>query len=242
MIMAADKMTRTSRKGGAVVHLSMSSDTPSLCGRMAYGTGNGKRLCKTCARIARVDLSSQVSNWSDLDRWFITLPREAGQWQMLQDVVDDYARCGVGSNDPKRIALYQAALAHRNTATTVITNNSDASMIRSNGNGFGSKTARVPGATENQRNALRKMAAFVDSLFSQLFELQGKEISESDPTTLSAMTDEWFNNLTRTEIDKQFKTLSALIERLKGECSRTLTDPESIANGIGPVCASNMGW
>lgn len=337
MIMAASKMIHTSRKGGAVEHLAMSSDAPSLCGRMAYGTGNGKRLCKTCARIARVDMSAMVGDWTDAERVFIHMPREAGQWQMLADVVDDYARLGEGSNNARRIALYQAALSARSMTTTVITNHSDARMIQGNGNGFGTKSARVPGATENQRNALRKMAAFVDSLFSQLFELQGKEISESDPTTLGAMTDEWFNNLTRTEIDKQFKSLSALIERLKGECnkardakrteerkagkvnpaedgyyvygdtfvcvkwnraktgqyatvwdtesqsweydgsqsrklmvdvkagklskvtpedakrfgdlygvcmkcSRTLTDPESIANGIGPVCAGKMGW
>lgn len=25
-------------------------------------------------------------------------------------------------------------------------------------------------------------------------------------------------------------------------CSRTLTDPESVARGIGPVCAERMGW
>lgn len=27
-----------------------------------------------------------------------------------------------------------------------------------------------------------------------------------------------------------------------GHCNRTLTDPESIARGIGPVCAGKMGW
>jgi hypothetical protein len=27
-----------------------------------------------------------------------------------------------------------------------------------------------------------------------------------------------------------------------GVCGRTLTDPESIARGIGPVCAGRMGW
>lgn len=27
-----------------------------------------------------------------------------------------------------------------------------------------------------------------------------------------------------------------------GVCGKTLTDPESIANGIGPVCAKNKGW
>lgn len=27
-----------------------------------------------------------------------------------------------------------------------------------------------------------------------------------------------------------------------GACGRTLTDPDSIAAGIGPVCAGNMGW
>jgi hypothetical protein len=25
-------------------------------------------------------------------------------------------------------------------------------------------------------------------------------------------------------------------------CNRTLTDPDSIANGIGPICADNFGW
>lgn len=27
-----------------------------------------------------------------------------------------------------------------------------------------------------------------------------------------------------------------------GICGRTLTDPDSIANGIGPVCAGRVGW
>lgn len=27
-----------------------------------------------------------------------------------------------------------------------------------------------------------------------------------------------------------------------GHCSRTLTDPESIARGIGPICAGKLGW
>lgn len=27
-----------------------------------------------------------------------------------------------------------------------------------------------------------------------------------------------------------------------GICGKTLTDPESIANGIGPVCAGRVGW
>ena len=222
MIMAASKMIHTTRKGGAVEHLAMSSDTPSLCGRVTYGTADStRRLCKACAKIAGIQYSANVNDWTDLERTFIHLPREAGQWQMLQDVVDDYAK-GM-TNQPRRIALYQAALAARNTATTVITNHSDSRMINKPNNGVGGfgKEKRIPGATENQRIALRKMGAYVDSLFVQLFDLKGTEYAEAQKTfTVDSMTDEYFDKLTRTEIDKAFKVNSELISRLKLECGQ----------------------
>jgi hypothetical protein len=193
--------------------------------------------------------------------------------------------------------------------------------------------ARQKGANANQRAALLRQAAFIDSLFSQLFELQGKE-NDQENYSVNSYTDEFFDNLTtRESIDKQFQGNSALIDRLKLEisklksearkapqgerksaedgyyvhgdtfvcvkwnragtgqyatvwngesweydrnksyalvrdvkagkltpmtpedakrfgdlygtcfkCSRTLTDPESIAQGYGPVCAGRMGW
>lgn len=332
MIMAASKMIHTSRKGGAVEHLAMSADAPSLCGRMAYGTGNGKRLCKTCARIAHVDLSATVGDWTDAERVFIHLPREAGQWQMIADVVDDYARLGEGSNDARRVALYQAALSARSMATTVITNHSDGQVRTGNGNvmGYGKEKTVRGILTDNQRNALIKMDAFMSSLARQILELQGKETYP-----IGTLPEEFFAMLTtREKINKVFDNYSREINKLKSElselqraarkteskvdpaedgyyvygdtfvcvkwnraktgqyatvwdtesqsweydnsqsrklmaevkagklsrvtpedakrfgdlygvcmkCSRTLTDPESIANGIGPVCADKMGW
>lgn len=211
------------------------------------------------------------------------------------------------------------------------------SMNRGGGDGMVNKnsrsTARQIGATANQRGALLRMAAFADSLFSQLLAAQGKE--DTTPNAMVARySDEFFNGLTtRAAIDKEFTSTSSLIDRLKIElgkakqearknapaekttaedgyyvhgdtfvcvkwnraktgqyatvwdgasweydgresrklvqdvkagklspmtpedakrfgdlygtcfkCSRTLTDPESIAQGYGPVCAGRMGW
>jgi hypothetical protein len=327
MITAA-KMIRVTRKGGAVTHLALTSGVPSLCGRVAlFGERvPADRLCKTCARIAKV--ADSEGEWTDAQRVFIALPRTAMQWEMLADVVSDYE--GGMENDPSLIALYRAALAQRNYATTVITGALEKGGPRGDGNSMGYGKAKPTGATPNQRAALLRMAAFVDSLFSQLFALQGTE--DDAETMVETMTDEWFNGLNRDAIDKQFKALSSLIDRLKRElaeaktkarkedaktppaedgyyirgesfvcvkwnraktgqyatiwngtewewdgrlsrtivneikagklahmtpedakrfgdlygscfkCSRTLTDPESIAQGYGPVCAGRMGW
>lgn len=328
MIKAAD-MIRITRKGGTVTHLALTSGVPSLCGRVALFGEHvpADRLCKTCKRIAKV--ADSEGEWTDAQRVFIALPRTAMQWEMLADVVSDYE--GGMENDPSLIALYRAALAQRNYATTVITGALEKGGPRGDGsNTMGYGKAKPKGATPNQRAALLRMAAFVDSLFSQLFALQGTE--ETGKTTVEGMTGEWFDGLNRDAIDKQFKTLSSLIDRLKVElakvktetrkadaktppaedgyyvrgesfvcvkwnraktgqyatvwdgssweydgresrvivnevkagklapmtpedakrfgdlygscfkCSRTLTDPESIAQGYGPVCAGRMGW
>ena len=324
----ASEMLRVTRKGGTVTHLALTDGVPSLCGRVAlFGERvPADRLCKTCKRIAKV--ADSEGEWTDAQKTFITLPRTAMQWEMLADVVSDYE--AGEENDPARIALYRAALAQRNYATTVVTGALEKGGPRGDGNTMGYGKAKPVGATPNQRAALLRMGAFVDSLFSQLFELQGTE--DSGKKTVETMTDEWFNGLDRNAIDKQFKTLSSLIDRLKSElakaktetrkadaktppaqdgyyvrgesfvcvkwnraktgqyatvwngseweydgresraivaevkagkltpmtpedakrfgdlygvcfkCSRTLTDPESIAQGYGPVCAGKMGW
>jgi len=211
MITAAE-MVRVTRKGGSVTHLALSDGVPSLCGRVAYGSAGDSRLCKTCSKIGKV--GEVMGEWTDTEKVFISLPRTSEQWEMLSDVISDYE--GGEENSVKRIALYRAALATRNYKTTIITNHSDAHVHNGDGSVIGGgKAKRLTGATENQRIALRKMAAFVDSLFSQLFELQGKP--KDDGSTLAEMTDEWFDGLKRDAIDQQFKMLSSLIERLKQE-------------------------
>lgn len=354
-------LTRGHRKGGNVAHLLRSVDAPSVCGRlMAYVPGGeGLRLCKTCARITGVamDIDSRAfpeipelselptleSNWMALEREWL---RNADSFTMgnARDVLTQYM------NDPSEydltnagtvrlLAKYRAYLKlHTGADFLDPTDTVAPSMQRRQGDGMvnpkSTATARQMGATANQRSALCRMAAFADSLFSQLLAAQGKE--DTHPNAMAERySDEFFNGLnTRDSIDKEFKSTSALIDRLKLEldkaksearknapvekreaaqdgyyvhgdtfvcvkwnragtgqyatmwdggsweydgresrklvadvkagklslmtpedakrfgdlygtcfkCSRTLTDPESIAQGYGPVCAGKMGW
>lgn len=159
------KMIRTARKGGTVTHLALSGDVPSLCGRMAFEEAGNARLCKSCARIAHV--ADSEGEWTEAEEHFIALPREAGQWEMLSDVVSDYDKGA--ENSPSRIALYRAALARRNYTTTTITNHSDARTRNSDGNviGGGKVKKTRKGASEGQ-------ITFILSLISQISEFDSE--------------------------------------------------------------------
>lgn len=346
-------MIRANRKGGAVAHLLRSMDAPSVCGRiMAYVPGGeGLRLCKSCARItgvqADIDTRTQdglpvVTDWTDVEQTFIKGANDSFTLGMCREVLAQYETNPSDYDTPRmlrHVAMMRAALSlHTGRDYKDPVDAEAPSMQRRQGDGMvnpkSTSRARQMGATANQRGALLRMAAFADSLFSQLLAIQGK-----DDTTPNAMverySDEFFDGLTtRAAIDKEFTSTSSLIDRLKLElskakqearenapaaqqtaaedgyyvhgdtfvcvkwnraktgqyatvwngesweydgresrklvadvkagklspmtpedakrfgdlygscfkCSRTLTDPESIAQGYGPVCAGRMGW
>lgn len=208
-MITVDQMIKMERKNGEVTHLALSRDVASLCGRLATAQGQGKRLCRTCSKIAKV--ADTQGEWTAAQQHFINLSRSAEQWAQMEDVITDYE--GGMDNDPARIALYRAALARRNYATTVITGDLDKGARRGDGNVIGGGKAKRMGATENQRIALRKMGAYVDSLVNELAELQGKE---KDGNTLSAiLTDEHFDGLTRSNIQAYFSSLPVTAANLK---------------------------
>ena len=356
-------LTRGHRKGGNVAHLLRSVDAPSVCGRlMAYVPGGeGLRLCKTCARITGVatdidtsafpeipelsELPALASNWAAIEREWL---RNADSFTMgnARDVLTQYMDNPseydlTNAGTVRLLAKYRAYLKlHTGADFLDPTDTVAPSMQRRQGDGMvnpnSTTRARQMGATANQRSAMMRQAAFIDSLFSQLFEIQGKDVKDEEKDyAVKSYTDEAFDKMTRADIDKQFKGNSALIDRLKLEiekaksearknapatvkreaaqdgyyvhgdtfvcvkwnraktgqyatvwdgsgweydgresrklvadvkagkltlmtpddakrfgdlygvcfkCSRTLTDPESIAQGYGPVCAGKMGW
>ncbi len=346
-------MIRANRKGGSVAHLLHSADAPSVCGRlMAYVPGGeGLRLCKTCARItgvqADIDTRTQeglpvVTDWNELEQSFIKGAGDSFSLGMCREVLAQYESNPEDYATPRmlrHVAMMRAALnLHTGRDYTDPVDSVAPSMNRGGGDGMVNKnsrsTARQIGATANQRGALLRMAAFADSLFSQLLAAQGKDDTKPN-AMVERYSDEFFNGLTtRAAIDKEFTSTSALIDRLKLElskakqearknaptakqesakdgyyvngdtfvcvkwnragtgqyatvwdgdsweydgresrklvadvkagklspmtpedakrfgdlygtcfkCSRTLTDPESIAQGYGPVCAGRMGW
>ncbi|APC46264.1 hypothetical protein HWB05_gp002 [Streptomyces phage BRock] len=331
-------ITKAARKGGMVAHI-MRDDVTSLCGRVmvVIPGGEGKRLCKSCARINGMVVTTEEFVFTDAEWEFIKTPRDAFSMFMVRDVLDDYAK--TGDNDPRRIAIYNAIVEHHTMAATeIVVTNAPGGNRGGDGmvNRNSKSAAKRTGATENQRAALLRQGAFIDSLFAQLFEIQGTE-NPNPNVTVDGYTTEYFDGMTRATIDKEFKTNSALIDRLKLEigkaksearkvesvtekanviedgyyvygdtfacvkfnragtrqyatvwddecksweydsresakvksgilagdvkrvtpedakrfgdlygtcmkCSRTLTKPESIAAGIGPVCAGGMGW
>lgn len=346
-------MIRANRKGGAVAHLLHSADAPSVCGRlMAFVPGGeGLRLCKTCARITGVQLDIDtrtqdglpvVTDWTDLEQTFIKGANDSFTLGMCREVLAQYETSPEDYATPhmmRHVAMMRAALSlHTGRDYKDPVDTQAPSMQRRQGDGMvnpnSRATARQLGATANQRGALLRMAAFADSLFSQLLAAQGKEDTKPN-AMVERYSDEFFNGLTtRASIDKEFTSTSALIDRLKIEldkakqearktapkaetkaaedgyyvhgdtfvcvkwnraktgqyatvwdgasweydgresrklvadvkagklslmtpedakrfgdlygscfkCSRTLTDPESIAQGYGPVCAGRMGW
>lgn len=62
---------------------------------------------------------SQVIEWKEYEQKFIAAPHDAYTRRMLQDVVDDYEQRGM-DNDPRRIAMYKAALGNFAKAPTQI--------------------------------------------------------------------------------------------------------------------------
>ncbi len=351
--------TRANRKGGAVAHI-MRDASVSVCGRfMAYVPGGeGLRLCKTCARITGVAMDIDTRSFPEIPE-LSSLPALAPDWAAIErawlknadsftmgnarDVLTQYMNNPseydmTNAHTVRLLAKYRAYLKlHTGADFLDPTDTVAPSMQRRQGDGMvnrnSTSVAKSKGATPNQRAALMRQAAFVDSLFSQLFEIQGKS-DDGATQTARYEKDGFFDSLTRDQIDKEFKGNSALIDRLKLEiekakqearknapvekreaaqdgyyvhgdtfvcvkwnragtgqyatvwdgssweydgresrklvadvkagklspmtpedakrfgdlygtcfkCSRTLTDPESIAQGYGPVCAGRMGW
>lgn len=356
-------LIRANRKGGAVAHLLRTVDAPSVCGRvMAFVPGGeGLRLCKTCARITGVAMEIDSRAFPEIPE-LSELPAIAPEWAAIErdwlknadsftmgnarDVLSAYRDNPseydmTNAHTVRLLAKYRAYLKlHTGADFLDPTDTVAPSMQRRQGDGMVNRNsksvARQMGATANQRAALLRQAAFIDSLFSQLFEIQGKEVTEDEKDfAVKSYTNEAFDKMTRADIDKQFKGNSSLIDRLKLElekakqearknapatakreaaqdgyyvhgdtfvcvkwnragtgqyatvwdgssweydgresrklvadvkagklspmtpedakrfgdlygtcfkCSRTLTDPESIAQGYGPVCAGRMGW
>lgn len=355
-------LTRGHRKGGNVAHLLRSVDAASVCGRvMVYVPGGeGLRLCKTCARITGVQAEIDTRAFPEIPE-LSTLPALAPEWEAIErewmrnadsftmgnarDVLTQYMNNPseydlTDAHTVRLLAKYRAYLKlHTGADFLDPTDTVAPSLNRGGGDGMVNRNsksvAKSRGATANQRGALLRMAAFADSLFSQLLAAQGKE--DTHPNAMvERYSDEFFDGLTtRASIDKEFTSTSALIDRLKIElekakqearknapatatrtvaqdgyyvhgdtfvcvkwnraktgqyatvwdgsgweydgsesrklvadvkagklalmtpedakrfgdlygvcfkCSRTLTDPESIAQGYGPVCAGKMGW
>lgn len=346
-------MIRATRKGGNVAHLMRTSDAPSVCGRVMVliPGGEGLRLCKTCARItgvqADIDTRTQdglpvVTDWTEVEQSFIKGANDSFTLGMCREVLAQYESNPEDYATPhmlRHVAMMRAALnLHTGRDYVDPVDAPEAKRAGRGGDGMVNRNsksvAKSRGATANQRGALLRMAAFADSLFSQLLAAQGKE--DTTPNAMVARySDEFFDGLTtRAAIDKEFTSTSSLIDRLKLElskakqearksapqgepksaedgyyvhgdtfvcvkwnragtgqyatvwngesweydrnksyalvrdvkagkltamtpedakrfgdlygtcfkCSRTLTDPESIAQGYGPVCAGRMGW
>jgi len=163
MITVAE-MVRVTRKGGQVTHLALSAGVSSLCGRVALMGERvpADRLCKSCARVARVE--DTEGTWTEAQKTFISMRRTGEQWAMLEDVVRDYEKGE--ENSASRIALYRAALATRNYATTVITNNPDSQRRNTDGNSMGyGKGKLVNEIAEKQVDFLRVIYTTIDEAF-----------------------------------------------------------------------------
>lgn len=352
--------TRAHRKGGMVAHI-MRDASVSVCGRImvVIPGGDGLRLCKTCARITGVQMEVDTLAFPEIPE-LSTLPALSPEWAAIErdwlknadsftmgnarEVLTAYMENPsdydmTHANTVRMLAKYRAYLKLHKGADFLDPKDTVApSMQRRQGDGMvnpnSKSVARQMGATANQRSAMMRQAAFIDSLFSQLFAIQGKS-DDGATQTARYEKDGFFDSLTRDQIDKEFKGNSALIDRLKLElekakqearknapatvkqeaaqdgyyvhgdtfvcvkwnraktgqyatvwdgasweydgresrklvadvkagklspmtpedakrfgdlygtcfkCSRTLTDPESIAQGYGPVCAGKMGW
>lgn len=211
-------VTKAARKGGMVAHI-MRDDVTSLCGRVmvVIPGGEGKRLCKSCARIKGMVITTSEIEFTESEWEFIRTPRDAFFMSMVHDVLNDYAE--TGDNDPRRIAIYNAIVEHHTMAATEIVvinapggNRGGDGMVNRN-----SKSVAKPmGATENQRRALRKMESFMDSLINQIRVLKG----ESEFVPESILTDEKCDAMTRKDIDNMFTAYSRGIDRLKEEVSK----------------------
>lgn len=256
-------MIRATRKGGAVAHLMRAESAPSVCGRVMVliPGGEGLRLCKTCARITGVQMDIDtrtqdglpvVTDWTEVEQSFIKGANDSFTLGMCREVLAQYESNPEDYATPhmlRHVAMMRAALSLHTGRDYVDPVDSVApSMNRGGGDGMVNRNsksvARPKGATPNQRAALLRQAAFIDSLFSQLFEIQGKEITEDEKDyAVKSYTDEAFDKMTRADIDKQFKGNSALIDRLKEEIRKAKSETrkaelpsQALTVGLGDIC------
>lgn len=207
--------TRAARKGGMVAHL-MRDESVSACGRVMVliPGGDGLRLCRSCARISGIgvrELNSTEFEWTEMEREFINTRRDAFSLFMLTDTVQDYENGA--ENSERRIALYRAAIEANKMAPTIVSSDPGNSFRPGNDGMIDPKNARKAKSvlTDNQKNALLRMDAFLNSLIHECRELEGKE-----PVELHAAGDDYFDKLTtRKKIDEAFNAFSTTIDRLK---------------------------
>lgn len=241
-------MIRATRKGGAVAHLMRAESAPSVCGRVMVliPGGEGLRLCKTCARITGVQLDIDTRSFPEIPE-LSTLPALAPEWAAIErewlrngdsftmgnardvltqymDNPSEYNMSDAGT--VRMLAKYRAYIKLHTGRDYMDPVDAEApSTDRGNRNGGmvnpkSTSRARQMGANANQRGALLRMAAFADKLFSELLGLQGKEDTHPHAQT-ERYSDEFFDGLnTRDSIDKEFKSTSALIDRLKLEIEK----------------------
>lgn len=250
-------LIRANRKGGNVAHLLRAVDAPSVCGRvMAYVPGGeGLRLCKTCTRITGVAMDIDTVAFPEIPE-LSSLPALAPEWEAIErewlrnadsftmgnarDVLTQYMDNPseydmTNAHTVRMLAKYRAYLKlHTGADFLDPTDTVAPSLNRGGGDGMVNRNstsrARSQGATPNQRAALLKQAAFIDSLFSQLFEIQGKDVKEDERDyAVKSYTNEAFDKMTRADIDKQFKGNSSLIDRLKLEIEKAKQEARKTA-------------
>lgn len=263
-------LIRGHRKGGNVAHLLRTVEGASVCGRvMAYVPGGeGLRLCKTCARITRVAMDIDTRAFPEIPE-LSSLPALAPEWAAIErdwlknadsftmgnarDVLSAYRDNPseydmTNAHTVRLLAKYRAYLK-LHTGADFLDPTDTVAPSKDNGNRNGGMVnpnsttrARQMGATANQRAALMRQAAFVDSLFSQLFEIQGKS-DDGATQTARYEKDGFFDSLTRDQIDKEFKGNSALIDRLKLEIEKAKQEAPkpalpsaSLTVGLGDIC------
>lgn len=256
-------MIRATRKGGAVAHLMRAESAPSVCGRVMVliPGGEGLRLCKTCARITGVQMDIDtrtqdglpvVTDWTEVEQSFIKGANDSFTLGMCREVLAQYETNPEDYATPhmrRHVAMMRAALSlHTGRDYVDPVDAPEAKRAGRGGDGMvnpnSKSVARSKGATPNQRAALLRQAAFIDSLFSQLFEIQGKEVTEDEKDyAVKSYTPEAFDKMTRADIDKQFKGNSSLIDRLKEEIRKAKQDAPkaalpsaSLTVGLGDIC------
>lgn len=251
--------TRAHRKGGMVAHI-MRDASVSVCGRVmvVIPGGDGLRLCKTCARITGVQMEIDTRAFPEIPE-LSTLPALSPEWAAIErdwlknadsftmgnarDVLTQYMDNPseydmTHAYTVRLLAKYRAYIKLHTGADYCDPKDSVApSLHRTGGDGMVNKnsrsTARQMGATANQRSAMMRQAAFIDSLFSQLFEIQGKDVKEDEKDyAVKSYTDEAFDKMSRADIDKQFKGNSALIDRLKIELEKAKQEARKNAPAV----------
>lgn len=262
-------LIRANRKGGNVAHLLRAVDAPSVCGRvMVYVPGGeGLRLCKTCTRITGVAMDIDTVAFPEIPE-LSSLPALAPEWEAIErewlrnadsftmgnarDVLTQYMDNPseydmTNAHTVRMLAKYRAYLK-LHTGADFLDPTDTVAPSKDNGNRNGGmvnpnskSVARSKGATPNQRAALMRQAAFVDSLFSQLFEIQGKS-DDGATQTARYEKDGFFDSLTRDQIDKEFKGNSALIDRLKLEIEKAKQEARKNAPATVKVPAADEGY